>query len=264
MVDDFLLQRFGLDYTTLEAKQAYFDHLANIFKVFSHPTVAAARRRLRLDIVEIAEAMWRENAVPQVRASDIRMFKDLNVVPTQELRNFLFPPHSIDPTAIYQPLDRSKAWLHDPVELVRYTRDCVNLSHNWKRQKAVKMMQEVVQLPRQGPLGQALEKFHIRRCRNELDSEAILAVDQANLQPKIEAYKLYLFLDTPRAFTGGAALTPRGREEAKKALGRLVQATITCADTGCAVAPRGVEAMVQHMRWSHPLLFFGSRDWTFV
>ncbi|KAK5210247.1 hypothetical protein LTR72_002422 [Exophiala xenobiotica] len=264
LIDDFVRQKCGLDTEMLIAKQEYFDWLRDTLKGQSS-SVYNGRQTIRRDVIRIAQRYWSKPWPDEVRYVQPQDIHDLRntVVPTDELAEFLFPPEKLDRDAL-SPRNLEGLWPTDPADILRYQRDVLARTERWKEQQAQLMLYHLVVLHRGAPLLDALENHHTRRTRDELTTTAIMARVAAGPQANtlvLTEYKTKLFLDTDPAFAGNAVLTYAGSAAARSALGPLVQESVGCLVPGCRLAPRGVEAMVKHMRVEHEDVFFGSWDW---
>ncbi len=266
LVDELSRNQCGLDFNTLQAKQIYFNHIIQT-KLASARPIFAARRNVRLDLITIAQNLWRSGNVPGVAPGKIDGIRNA-VLPFGMIGDFLFPQHTTTAT-LYRPQDLGHNWPIDPVDLLRYTRDCNARSRRWKMRKVWSMLADLVNNANAhgGRLGQALEQHHIQRLQRVLESNAILTRAGAPVAPGAPGTPLFLwalkqkvFLEMPPYAMGGARLTtPEGQRVARATLGPLAQATVACKY--CAQGPQGLEKVVRHIRLCHPQVFMGSMTW---
>ena len=101
LVDDLSRRECGLDFTTLKAKQVYFNHIVQVKTASARP-IFANRRTMRVDMIVIAQDQWRRVVVPDIAPGKIDAICNA-VVPFSQIGSYLFPLHATDPTALYRP-----------------------------------------------------------------------------------------------------------------------------------------------------------------
>ena len=123
LVNELSHRECGLDFSTLQAKQIYFNHIIYTKVAYARP-ILAARRAVRQDLITIAQNQWTSGSVSGVAVPQINGIRNSAVVPSVRIGDFLFPPHTTSAT-LYRPQNLGYSWPIDPVSALRYTRDCV-------------------------------------------------------------------------------------------------------------------------------------------
>lgn len=255
----------GIDFETAKAKQAYFEDILGTMDA-KDTRIERWKRLTRLKIIEEAKTQWTGGKYLTVDGPTVERLKD-TCVPASELAKALFPPHALSEEARYLPRQSKAVYPRDPLATYNHAHQIPGpLFHGHGLEPlAASMVLELVRSRYQMTgLGNLMHEYHVKRLRASFGPQDVLK-SHADLEQSgkgwLKRYQLgrileKLFLVNNRLVHYDMLLSVRGKALAEEVLPKILERGCEICPQTKMLAPRGLEGNIDHVRKTHPRMFF--------